>query len=85
MASKLKMKKSKKGPSDENNKLEMDQDKCKSALKLWNNIDRNSRNLCFVNAALQQLHHIEEFKKYFQNCDGNKFDSKIAPVCIEIC
>ena len=63
----------------------MEQDnKCKSALKLWNDIDRNSRNLCFVNAALQLLHNISEFKTYFQSNDGNKFDSKIAPVCTEI-
>ena len=60
----------------------MEQDnKCKSTLKLWNDIDRNSQNLCFVNAALQLLHNISEFKTYF---DGNKFDSKIAPVCAEI-
>ena len=55
----------------------MEQDnKYKSALKLWNDIDRNSRNLCFVNAALQLLHNIKEFKTYFQSDDGKKFDLK---------
>ena len=53
MASKLKLKKNKKGPVDKNTQSEMEQEKSKSALKLWNNIDRNSRNLCFVIAALQ--------------------------------
>ena len=61
-----------------------DNNNFKSALKLWNGIDRNSRNLCFVNAALQLLHNIKEFKTYFQSDEGNKFDSKVAPVCAEV-
>ena len=80
MASKLRLKKL----SAEQSPTEVERDQIVT-LKLWNNIDRHSRNLCFVNSALQLLHHISEFRNYFKDLDITDSDLREMPVCKEIC
>ena len=51
-------------------------------LKLLNNIDDDTKNLCFVNAALQLLHSIPEIRNYFKYLEYNlEYD---MPVCMEL-
>ena len=82
MASKLRLKKKKLSVEESQTEVQRNQI---ITLKLWNNIDRNSRNLCFVNSALQLLHHISEFRTYFQDLDVTDSDLRKMPVCKEIC
>ena len=51
-------------------------------LKLLNNIDNDTRNLCFVNSAIQLLHSIPEIRNYIKHLEYNlEFD---LPVCMEL-
>ena len=49
-------------------------------LKLLNNIDDDTKNLCFVNASLQLLHSITEIRNYFKNLEY-KLEYNM-PVCM---
>ena len=56
---------------------------CKTIpLKLLNNIDNETRNLCFVNSAIQLLHSIHEIRNYFKYLEYNlEYDML---VCMEL-
>ena len=51
-------------------------------LKLLNNIDNDTRNLCFVNSAIQLLHNIPEIRNYFKYLEFNLEHN--MPVCMEL-
>jgi ubiquitin C-terminal hydrolase len=51
-------------------------------LKLLNNIDNDTRNLCFVNSAIQLLHSIPEVRNYFKHLEYSLEYN--MPVCMEL-
>ena len=57
-----------------------------TSLKLVNNLkeDKSTWNICFVNATIQTINGIPEFRNYFKSIEYGDSNPKYLPICKEI-